>query len=149
NVSMAGLPQFLSRGFVRRGKELANVKARIAEFSITPPAVDGDIRKLSGGNQQKVMLGKWVTIAPSLIILDEPSRGVDIAARRRIHDFIVEQAASGKAVLLISSELEEVLGLSHRAYLVHEGRTLKEIVPSETTMAEVLNALFQVETEPS
>lgn len=149
NITMAGLPAFLLGGFVRRRKELANVNARIAEFSITPPAVDGDIRKLSGGNQQKVLLAKWVTIAPSLIILDEPSRGVDIGARRRIHDFVVEQAASGKAVLLISSELEEVLGLSHRAYLVHEGRTLKEISPPETTMAEVLNALFQVESEPS
>ena len=149
NISMAGLPAFLFWGVVRRYKELTNVNARIAEFSITPPAVDGDIRNLSGGNQQKVLLAKWVTIGPSLIILDEPSRGVDIGARRRIHDFVVEQAASGKAVLLISSELEEVLGLSHRAYLVHEGRTLKEISPRETTMAEVLNALFQVESEPS
>ncbi|SMH56451.1 monosaccharide ABC transporter ATP-binding protein, CUT2 family [Mesorhizobium australicum] len=149
NITMASLPAFLLGGFLRRRKELANVTARISEFSITPPSMDGDIRKLSGGNQQKVLLAKWVTIAPSLIILDEPSRGVDIGARRRIHDFVIEQAASGKAVLLISSELEEVLGLSHRAYLVHEGRTVKEISPPETTMAEVLNALFQVESEPS
>ena len=149
NITMASLPAFLSWGVVRRRKELANVNARIAEFSITPAAVDGDIRNLSGGNQQKVLLAKWVTIGPSLVILDEPSRGVDIGARRRIHDFIVEQAAKGEAVLLISSELEEVFGLSHRAYLVHEGRTLKEISPRETTMAEVMNVLFQVEAEPS
>jgi ABC-type sugar transport system ATPase subunit len=149
NISMASLPAFLRYGFLRLGKELANVRARIAEFSITPPAVDGDIRTLSGGNQQKVLLAKWVSIGPSLIILDEPSRGVDIGARRRIHDFVVEQAARGEAVLLISSELEEVLGLSHRIYLVHEGRTMKEMSARETTMSEVLKALFQVASEPS
>lgn len=149
NISLASLPSLLSWGIVGRRKELANVRKRIGEFSITPPAVDGDVRNLSGGNQQKVLLAKWVTVEPLLLILDEPSRGVDIGARRRIHDFIVEQAAAGKAILLISSELEEVLGLSHRAYLVHEGRTFKEIVPSETTMAEVLNDLFHAQRAAS
>ena len=149
NITMASLSAFLRLGFMRIQKELATVRGRIDEFSITPPAVDGDIRNLSGGNQQKVLLAKWATIEPSLIILDEPSRGVDIGARRRIHDFIVEQASNSKAVLLISSELEEVLGLSHRVYLVHDGRTLTDMSARDTTMADVLSALFQATSEPS
>ncbi len=147
NITMASLPAFLKGGVIRRRKELENVRSRIAEFSITPSDIDGDIRNYSGGNQQKVLLAKWVTIEPSLVILDEPSRGVDIGARRRIHDFVVEQAARGEGVLLISSELEEVLGLAHRAYLVHEGRTLREVVPAETSMEEVLRTLFQVDAQ--
>jgi ribose transport system ATP-binding protein len=122
----------------RRAKEL------IAHFEIRPDAVDGAVLNYSGGNQQKVLLSKWVFVSPRVIILDEPSRGVDIGARRRIHDFIVEAAAGGAGVLLISSELEEVMGLSHRCHLMSEGRIVGEIDPQTTTIADVLFRLFNI-----
>jgi ribose transport system ATP-binding protein len=122
----------------RRAKEL------VAHFEIRPTSVDGAVVDYSGGNQQKVLLSKWVFVSPRVIILDEPSRGVDIGARRRIHDFIVEAAAGGAGVLLISSELEEVLGLSHRCYLMKEGRILDEIDPQTTSLADVLFRLFNI-----
>ena len=94
---------------------------------MTPSTVDGRVALYSGGNQQKVLLSKWMFGSPRIVLLDEPSRGVDIGARRRIHDFVVELAAGGAAVLLVSSEIEEVLGLSHRAYLMSGGRIVGEI----------------------
>jgi ribose transport system ATP-binding protein len=124
--------------------ERRRVKELIAHFSIHPDAVDGAVFNYSGGNQQKVLLSKWLFANPSVIILDEPSRGVDIGARRRIHDFVVEAAAGGAAVLLISSELEEVMGLSHRSYLMSEGRIVGEIDPRTTSIADVLFRLFNV-----
>ena len=74
-----------------------------------------------------MLLSKWMFGAPRVVLLDEPSRGVDIGARRRIHDFVVELAAGGAAVLLVSSEIEEVIGLSHRAYLMSRGRIVGEV----------------------
>jgi ABC-type sugar transport system ATPase subunit len=82
---------------------------------------------------------------PRVVLLDEPSRGVDIGARRRIHDFIVELAASGSGVLLVSSEIEEVIGLSHRAYLMSRGRIVGEVEPRGTTVEDVLFRLFEID----
>jgi ribose transport system ATP-binding protein len=124
--------------------ERRRVKELVAHFDIRPTAVDGAVVDYSGGNQQKVLLSKWVFVSPRVIILDEPSRGVDIGARRRIHDFIVEAAAGGAGVLLISSELEEVMGLSHRCYLMNEGRIVDEIDPQTTSLADVLFRLFNI-----
>ena len=128
----------ISHAAARRAKEL------IAHFSIEPDAIDGAVVNYSGGNQQKVLLSKWLFANPKVIILDEPSRGVDIGARRRIHDFIVEAAAGGAGVLLISSELEEVVALSHRGYLMNEGRIVGEVASQETSVADVLFRLFSV-----
>jgi len=114
-------------------------------FGISPRRVDGNVVNYSGGNQQKVLLGKWIMRDPKLVILDEPSRGVDLGARRRIHEFISELAQRGAGVLLISSEMEEVLGLAHRAYLVRSGRIIDEIVPDETGAEAVLWKLFHSE----
>jgi ABC-type sugar transport system ATPase subunit len=82
---------------------------------------------------------------PRVFLLDEPSRGVDIGARRRIHDFIVEIAEGGAAVLLVSSEIEEVIGLSHRAYLMSAGRIVGEVDPRTTSVEDVLYRLFEAD----
>lgn len=135
-----GFPvRFLAERFERR-----RAKELIAHFEIRPDAVDGAVVDYSGGNQQKVLMSKWIFVRPRVIILDEPSRGVDIGARRRIHEFIVEAAQEGAAILLISSELEEVIGLSHRSYLMREGRILGEIDSQTVSSADVLFRLFNV-----
>jgi ribose transport system ATP-binding protein len=135
-----GFPvRLLAEGFERR-----RARELIEHFEIRPDAVDGAVLDYSGGNQQKVLMSKWIFVRPRVIILDEPSRGVDIGARRRIHEFIVEAAQQGAAILLISSELEEVLGLSHRSYLMKGGRIIGEIDPRAKSAADVLGRLFDV-----
>ncbi|MBT2551436.1 ATP-binding cassette domain-containing protein, partial [Arthrobacter sp. ISL-65] len=93
--------------------------------------------KLSGGNQQKVVLSKWIFSGPDILILDEPTRGIDVGAKYEIYGIINELAAQGKAVIVISSELPELLGLSDRIYAISEGRITGE-VPREEADQEVL-----------
>ncbi|MFM2280254.1 MAG: hypothetical protein RLZZ444_2485 [Pseudomonadota bacterium] len=145
NMTLPHLGIFSTAGFMKTGAERNAVRSLIDYFGVSPRHVDGDVVHYSGGNQQKVLLAKWIMEEPKLVILDEPSRGVDLGARRRIHEFIVELARKGAGVLLISSEIEEVLGLAHRAYLVREGRTFREIVPEEQGMDQILWALFHDE----
>jgi ribose transport system ATP-binding protein len=149
NMALPHLARGSRFGILAERSERRRAKELIAHFEIHPDAVDGAVVNYSGGNQQKVLLSKWTFVAPSVIILDEPSRGVDIGARRRIHDFIVEAAAGGAGILLISSELEEVMALSHRSYLMKEGRILGEIDPRATSIASVLFRLFNVKDAPA
>lgn len=142
NITLPHLGRYAAAGVLSTGQERKRTQRAIKRFDVRPAAVDGDISRYSGGNQQKVLLAKWLEGDPSVVILDEPSRGVDIGARETIHAAIADLAASGVAVLLISSEIDEVLGLSHRAYLVDQGRLVEEIDPGDMTEAQVLQALF-------
>ncbi|MDF0600256.1 sugar ABC transporter ATP-binding protein [Psychromarinibacter sp. C21-152] len=142
NISLATLSEISRMGFTQPRKERRRAQAIIDHFGIVPNRVDGDVAFYSGGNQQKVLLAKWAVARPKLLILDEPSRGVDIGARRRIHEFVVEMAASGIGVVLISSELEEVIALSHRGYLMSEGRIFGEVDTRGLTVEAALNRIF-------
>src|SRR5258707_987602 len=93
---------------------------------------------LSGGNQQKVVLGKWLTRRPRLIILDEPTRGIDVGAKAEIYRLLVDLARTGSSILLISSEMEEVLGLSHRVGVMHDGRLAGVLDRSRATQEAVI-----------
>ncbi|HTE21038.1 MAG TPA: ATP-binding cassette domain-containing protein, partial [Armatimonadota bacterium] len=93
---------------------------------------------LSGGNQQKVVIGKWLATGPRVLILDEPTKGIDVAAKREVHELVRRLARRDLAVLLISSELNEVLALSDRLLVLHEGRVTAELDPATTTREEVL-----------
>ncbi|MCB1517978.1 MAG: sugar ABC transporter ATP-binding protein [Hyphomicrobiaceae bacterium] len=145
NITLPHLRRFSTSGVLRTGEEKNEVARLIDYFQVRPNAIDGDISRYSGGNQQKVLLGKWLVSNPRVIILDEPSRGVDVGAREKIHQAIVEIAAQGTAIVLISSEIDEVLGLAHRAYLVDRGRTMEEIVPDNLTEKNVLAQLFALQ----
>jgi len=107
-----------------------------------------DVATLSGGNQQKVLFGKWMAGEPRVVILDEPTRGVDIGAKRQIYDLVVRLAGSGAGILLISSELEEVMGLCHRVYLIRQGLIIEEVEPHATTVEDVLYRLFGLARVP-
>ncbi|WP_116087478.1 sugar ABC transporter ATP-binding protein [Tropicimonas sp. IMCC34011] len=146
NVSLPHLANIARSGVVRRGEERSLARRVIERFGVRPAAVDGDISNYSGGNQQKVLIGKWLAGNPRVVILDEPSRGVDVGAREAIHQEIARLASEGVAVLVISSEIEEVLGLATRVYLVDSGRLVDEIDPDEVGEAEVLAALFKHQT---
>jgi len=145
NMTLPHLAAFSRFGLLRGAAETDAVRRFIDHLGISPRHVDGEVVNYSGGNQQKVLLGKWIMRDPKIVILDEPSRGVDLGARRRIHEFVSDLARRGVGVLLISSEMEEVLGLAHRAYLVRRGRIAGEVVPGEVSEDQLLWTLFQHE----
>lgn len=142
NVSLATLDNIAGLGILKPRAERQRVRRMVEHFGITPGRVDGEVAYYSGGNQQKVLLSKWAVDRPKILILDEPSRGVDIGARQRIHEFIVEMAASGVGILLISSEIEEVINLSHRGYLMSEGRIFAEENSADLGVEQALNRIF-------
>ena len=147
NMTLPHLARFAALGVLRRREERRRARQQIEHFQVRPNDPDGDISTFSGGNQQKILIGKWLLENPDLVILDEPSRGVDIGARERIHAAIAELAAGGTGVLLISSEIEEVLGLAHRACLAHAGRIVAEIDPATASEADLLALLFRHQGE--
>ena len=142
NVNLGTLKSISRFGVIDRKADVRRTREMISHFGIVPGAVDGRVARYSGGNQQKVLLSKWAVAKPRLLILDEPSRGVDIGARRRIHDFIIDMAAQGVGVLLISSELEEVIHLSHRSYLLSDGRIFAEEPSAALTVESALRRVF-------
>jgi rhamnose transport system ATP-binding protein len=95
---------------------------------------------LSGGNQQKVIIARWLATKPKVLILDEPTRGIDVGAKAEVHALIARLAESGVAILLISSELPEILGMSHRVLVMHEGRLVADMPRSEATEESIMAA---------
>ena len=142
NVTLPRLPSFRRNGAVRIGSERSAVRSVIDQLHIVPPDPDGALRNYSGGNQQKTLFGKWTLERPRCIVLDEPTRGVDIGAKRAIYEAIVDVARAGTAVVLISSELEEVLGMAHRTLLMSDGRVIGEVAAGELDADQALARIF-------
>ena len=127
NIASVILPE-LSRWFFYHGSRGRPKIARQIEYlSISPPNPALEVANLSGGNQQKVLLGKWLASEPSVLILDEPTRGVDVGAKGVIHEAIIELSKAGLAIILISSDLPELVGLSNRILVIREGRLIGEM----------------------
>lgn len=122
NVSMVMLPAFVRRGFVDGARERVMVGAQVERLRIRTPGLESPVRLLSGGNQQKTVLARWLALRPKLLILDEPTHGVDVGAKAEIASLIRSLAREGVAILLISSELPEVLALSDRIMVMRAGR---------------------------
>ena len=122
NVSMVQLPSLVRRGFVDGSRERAAVERQVERLRVKTPGLEVPVRVLSGGNQQKTVLGRWLAIRPKLLILDEPTHGVDVGAKAEIASLIRSLAGEGVAILLISSELPEVLALSDRVMVMRAGR---------------------------
>ena len=123
NITLPVLRRYLSRlGLIRGSQERLTAETYKKRLAIRTPSVDVAVAKLSGGNQQKVMLSKWLNTHPQLLILDEPTRGIDVGAKAEVHNMIGELAAEGIAIIMISSELPEVLAISDRIVVMREGR---------------------------
>jgi rhamnose transport system ATP-binding protein len=143
NISLPVLKRYLNRlGLVRRAEERKTAERYRHRLAIRAPSVDVAVSKLSGGNQQKVMLAKWLNTHPSLLILDEPTRGIDVGAKAEVHAMIAELAAEGIGIVLISSDLPEVLTLSDRVLVMREGRQMaifsRAEADEETVMAAAM-----------
>jgi rhamnose transport system ATP-binding protein len=131
NISFAVLSRFTRLGFIDRGREGEFAQAAARSFTVSGAALSAPVEVLSGGNQQKVLLAKILALDPKVVILDEPTRGVDVGAKSEIYGIIDRLAARGKAVLLISSEMNEVLSMSDRIIVMHEGRITAEFEREE------------------
>jgi ribose transport system ATP-binding protein len=128
NLSLAALRAHSLAGiFLNRGFEGELASEMISKLQIKTSSATKLVHLLSGGNQQKVVLGKWLALKPKLLLLDEPTRGVDIGAKQEIYRIMEELAESGVAVLFVSSEMGEIIGMSDRALVMHEGRLRGEI----------------------
>lgn len=145
NIALTHGDRFAAAGVVSRRRERTAVGELARRLKLRPANTELPTSGFSGGNQQKALIGKALLGDPALVILDEPTRGVDVGAKFAIHQLIVDLARQGIGVLLISSEHEEVMGLAHRAYLVRDGRTVAEVTPEHTSVDEVLAALFATE----
>jgi ribose transport system ATP-binding protein len=122
NITLPALNKYAVAGLVQRGRESAAAEAASRSLSVKAPNVDFLVRNLSGGNQQKVVLAKWLSLGPKVLIFDEPTRGIDVGAKAEIYDLMRRLASEGVAILMISSDMEEVLSLSDRVAVMHEGR---------------------------
>lgn len=147
NVTLASLDKFVRYRLIQRRRESSAVADLLDELDVVPRRVDADVATLSGGNQQKVLFARWLHASPRVLLLDEPTRGIDIGAKRRIYELIVDLASRGLGVLLVSSELEEVMSLSSRVYLIHRGRTIGTVNPAQTSLDEVIFRLFGLHEE--
>ena len=146
NVSLPALRGRGRLGFLDRTRERQVAAAEVARFRVKTPSVERPVVNLSGGNQQKVVLGKWLAMTPRVLILDEPTRGIDVGAKAEIHRHVAELAAQGLAILMVSSEMEEVLGMSDRVVVMHE-RRIRGILPRAGLTAERVAALMTGQAE--
>lgn len=139
NIVLPSLPRFLSRfGLVRRDEEEAVAETYRTLLKIRAASVDVPAAALSGGNQQKVVISKWLETHPKVLILDEPTRGIDVGAKFEVHQLIDELAGQGMAIMLISSDLPEVLAMSDRILVMREGRQMAVLDHAEATQERVL-----------
>jgi rhamnose transport system ATP-binding protein len=140
NASMAVLPQLTPTGFLQPRRERALARRFMEELRIKATSPAQVVRSLSGGNQQKVVLAKWLAAEPRILILDEPTHGVDVATKADVHRTISHLASQGLTILLISSELPEILGMSDRVLVMREGRLVAELSRAEATQERVIQA---------
>ena len=142
NITLPHLKAFSRLGVVRRERESRAARDAIEQTGVKTSSPDAAIDTLSGGNQQKVLFARALLQGPSLLIADEPTRGVDIGAKRAIYDLLAEQARRGLAVLVITSEIEEVIGLAHRVLVMREGTITAELHGDQINEANVIAAAF-------
>ncbi|MFN0196570.1 MAG: sugar ABC transporter ATP-binding protein [Planctomycetaceae bacterium] len=140
NISLAGLDRFTRWGMIRRRDEREMVRHAIQKYDVRTQHPAQPIGTLSGGNQQKALLARWMETNPSLLIVDEPTRGVDVGAKQEIYEFLREFAAQGRGVLVISSDWPEVLTLSDRILVINRGRIEVELTADERTEQNVILA---------
>ncbi|MEO1980013.1 MAG: sugar ABC transporter ATP-binding protein, partial [Fuerstiella sp.] len=139
NIGLPGLKQHQKTGgFLNRHQEGKDSAEMIARMRIRTPNERQVVLFLSGGNQQKVVLGKWLAMKPKVLLLDEPTRGIDIGAKQEIYALMEELAEQGVAILFVSSEMEEVIGMSDRTLVMHEGRITGELTRDELTEESIM-----------
>jgi ribose transport system ATP-binding protein len=134
-------------GIIKRRETRSTAEKFVSLLSIKTPKLSQMTRFLSGGNQQKVVVGKWLVRDCSILFFDEPTRGIDVGAKSEIYKLLNELAAQGKAVIMISSELPEIIRMSHRIVVMCEGRITGELSAAEATQEKIMHLATRRETE--
>jgi len=138
NITLANLREIAQRGIVDSNAEIKVANEYQQSLNIKTPSIEQKVENLSGGNQQKVSLGKWLFVKPDVLILDEPTRGIDVGAKFEIYTIMNELVSEGMSILMISSELPEILGMSDRVYVVSGGRIAGEMPVEEATQENIM-----------
>jgi len=139
NTSLAALKAVSRTGLIDAVEERHLAERYVTQLSIKTPSVYADLETLSGGNQQKVALARWLTVNPSVLILDEPTQGVDVGSKSEIHSIMIDLAERGVAIIMISSELPEILGMSDRIAVMYEGSIVRVLSREEATQQNILS----------
>jgi putative multiple sugar transport system ATP-binding protein len=138
NITLANLKEISRRGVVNNNKEVVIAQGYKESLDIKTPTLEKQLLYLSGGNQQKVSLAKWLFVKPDIMILDEPTRGIDVGAKFEIYTIMNRLVKEGMSILMLSSELPEVLGMSDRVYIVSYGRISGEMPTAEATQERIM-----------
>lgn len=145
NMTLASLPEVAPGGVVQRRREEALARPLVDTLNIRAASVDQEVNALSGGNQQKVALAKWLMTEPDVLLLDEPTRGIDVGAKTEVYELMNRLVEAGKGILLITSELPELLAMSDRIVVLHRGRVTAEFTREEATQERVMAAAMEVD----
>jgi ribose transport system ATP-binding protein len=146
NVTLPHMKHYSRFGFIRRRAELDAVRRWIGALDVRPADPERALQLLSGGNQQKVVFGKWLSLRPSVLVLDEPTSGVDVGARAAIYELIRAEAEQGKAFIICSSDLEDLLAVCHRVLVLHAGRISAELAGAQVDEARILSEMMGVDS---
>lgn len=138
NINIASFGAISTGGFIHDRKERARADDMITLFNVKTPDADQLVGNLSGGNQQKVVLGRWALIEPDVMLLDEPTRGVDVGAKKEIYKFMSEFALQGKGIVMVSSELSEIIGMSDKIIVFRDGRIAGELTAATATQTDLM-----------
>jgi len=147
NITLANLKAISRHSVVNDDEAIIVGKEYREKLNIKSSSVFQKAGNLSGGNQQKVVLSKWIFASPDVLILDEPTRGIDVGAKYEIYKIIIQLAEEGKCVIMISSELPEILGITDRLYIMNEGRIVGEMITSEATQVDIMSTIIQSSAE--
>ena len=142
NTTMAKMNKIANKGIIDFVKEKKVAQEYVEAMKTKTPSVDQAVGNLSGGNQQKVLLSKWMFAEPDVLILDEPTRGIDVGAKYEIYCIMNDMVKQGKAVVMISSELPELLGMCDRIYVMNEGEVVGEFMAEEATQEKIMSAIL-------
>ncbi len=140
---LANLDAVATRGVVEEARETEVAEKYRRALNIRTPSVFQKVVNLSGGNQQKVVLGKWLFTEPDVLILDEPTRGIDVGAKYEIYSIINDLSAAGKAVVMISSEMPELLGMCDRIHVMNEGSFVGELTAAEASQERIMSLIVR------
>jgi len=138
NITLANLREIAQRGVVDSNAEIKVAEEYRGSLNIKTPSIEQKVGNLSGGNQQKVSVAKWLFVKPRLLILDEPTRGIDVGAKYEIYTIMTGLVEQGMSIIMISSELPEVLGMSDRVYIVSSGRITGELPIEQATQEKIM-----------
>ena len=139
NVTLANLDRISTLSFINQGREKTVASQYVDDLSIRTPSIEQQVQNLSGGNQQKVVLAKWLFTESKVLIFDEPTRGIDVGSKVEIYQLMNELVKKGVAIIMISSELPEIIGMSDRIVVMHEGRVAGELDRAEATQERIMH----------